>query len=70
MSGQIDHPKHYNSGQFEVIDIIEDWKLDFCLGNAIKYISRAGLKDPNKETEDLRKAIWYINRKIKQLEKS
>lgn len=65
----VDHPKHYNDGKIEVIDYIEDKNLDFCLGNAIKYISRAGKKDPDKTIEDLKKAIWYINRKISQLER-
>lgn len=56
----VEHPQHYNMGKFEVIDVIEDWKLDFCLGNAIKYIGRAGHKNPDKTKEDLEKAIWYI----------
>ena len=60
----VNHPNHYNKGNFEVIDIIEDWKLDFHLGNAVKYIARAGHKDPEKEIEDLQKAIWYLKRKI------
>ena len=71
---RVDHPKHYNSGNIEVIDYIEDQKLGFCLGNAIKYISRAGKKDSaldakTKEIEDLEKAIWYINRRIVEIEK-
>ena len=60
----IDHPTHYNPGIFEVINVIEAWELDFHLGNAIKYIARAGKKDPDKTTEDLQKAIWYIQRTI------
>ena len=56
------HPSHYNVGKIEVIDFIEDQKLGFHLGNAVKYICRAGRKDPNKIKEDLDKAIWYINR--------
>lgn len=63
----VNHPSHYNTGKYEVIEVIEDWNLDFCLGNAIKYIARAGKKDPNKTIEDLNKAIWYINRKIGEL---
>lgn len=63
----VDHPNHYNSGKIEVIDYIEDQNLGFCLGNAIKYISRAGKKDPNKEIEDLEKAIWYVERRIKEV---
>lgn len=61
-STPVNHPKHYQSAKYEVIDIIEDFELDFCLGNAVKYILRAGKK--GDRTEDLRKAIWYITRKI------
>lgn len=61
------HPGHYTDGKIETIEFIEDKKLCFCLGNAVKYISRAGKKDPTKEIEDLRKAIWYVERRIKQL---
>jgi hypothetical protein len=64
----VNRPAHYNDGKIEVIDYIEDKKLGFCLGNAIKYISRAGKKDPGKEVEDLNKAIWYLERRIKELE--
>lgn len=65
---KVNHPSHYNQGKIEVIDYIEDQKLDFCLGNAVKYISRAGKKDPSKTIEDLNKAIWYLNRKIYEIE--
>lgn len=60
MEDQVNHPNHYNQGKFEVIDVIADWKLDFCLGNAVKYIARAGHKDVSKTKEDLEKAIWYL----------
>lgn len=60
----VNHPAHYTSGNIEVIDFIEDQKLDMHLGNAVKYIARAGKKDPDKTIEDLRKAIWYLDRKI------
>ena len=61
----VDHPKHYNFGaSYEVIDVIEDWQLNFNLGNAVKYIARAGRKDPSKEIEDLSKAVWYVQREI------
>lgn len=63
----VNHPSHYTDGKIEVIDFIEDKKLGFCRGNAIKYISRAGKKDPTKEVEDLKKAKWYIERRIKEL---
>lgn len=61
MKENVKHPDHYlkESGH-EVIDVINAWKLNFELGNAIKYIARAGKKDPNKEIEDLEKAIAYI----------
>ena len=64
----VDSPSHYNHGNIEVIDAIEDWELDFALGNVVKYVSRAGKKDPEKELEDLKKAQWYLERKIKELE--
>lgn len=60
----VDHPKHYNQGKIEVIEFIEDKSLNFHRGNAVKYIARAGIKDPNKEIEDLEKAVWYIRREI------
>jgi hypothetical protein len=63
----VDHPQHYKGNKFEVIDIIHDYNLGFNLGNAIKYILRAGKKDDIKQ--DLKKAIWYIEDHIKQLEK-
>ena len=66
----VNSPPHYTDGKIEVIDYIEDKKLGFCLGNAIKYISRAGKKDPSKEVEDLKKAKWYIERRIKELEEA
>ena len=64
----VNHPSHYTSGKIEVIDFITDQKLTYCLGNAVKYVARAGKKDPNKTVEDLQKAVWYINRQIKILQ--
>ena len=64
----VNHPAHYTGGKIEVINFIEDKELGFHLGNAVKYISRAGRKDANKTVEDLRKAVWYINRQIQRLE--
>ena len=58
----VDHPSHYQGKRFEVIDIIEDYDLGFNLGNAIKYILRAGHKD--EYAQDLKKAIWYLEREI------
>jgi len=63
-SDPVNHPSHYTDGKIEVIEFIEDKKLDFLLGNAVKYISRAGKKDKAKEIEDLEKAMWYLKRKI------
>jgi len=60
----VNHPSHYTDGKIEVIDYIEDKKLGYHLGNACKYISRAGKKDAAKRIEDLQKAIWYISRQI------
>ncbi|MDU5287658.1 DUF3310 domain-containing protein [Negativicoccus succinicivorans] len=58
----INHPAHYTDGKFETIDAIESWRLGYHLGNAVKYISRAGKKSKDTELEDLRKARWYIAR--------
>lgn len=65
----INHPKHYTDGKIEVIDFIEDKKLGFHLGNVVKYVSRSGKKDESKTVEDLKKARWYLDRKIEKLEK-
>jgi hypothetical protein len=61
----VDHPNHYNQGAIECIDVIEQLNFGFNLGNALKYIWRCEGK--NKKIEDLRKAIWYIEREIKRL---
>lgn len=65
----INHPKHYTShpSGVECIQITEH--LPFCLGNAIKYLWRAGLKAGTTELQDLRKAAWYIEREIQRREK-
>jgi hypothetical protein len=69
MKETINHPEHYGGDNtYEAIKVIEAWNLDFSLGNTIKYISRAGKKDKAKEIEDLKKALWYLDRKIKTLE--
>lgn len=65
----VSHPAHYTDGNIEVIDYIEDKRLGFHLGNAVKYISRAGKKDPAKTVEDLRKAVWYVERYIESVAK-
>ena len=63
----VDHPSYYQ-GKIEVIDFIEDKKLGFNLGNCVKYISRAGKKNPDKLIEDLKKARWYLDREISRIE--
>lgn len=70
MNDPVNHPAHYTSGKIECIDFITDKKLNFARGNAVKYIVRAGMKDPAKEIEDLRKAVFYINYEIKCLEEN
>lgn len=69
----VNHPSHYTDGGIEVIDFIKAKNLDFCLGNAVKYISRAGKKsdaaltEKEKTVEDLKKSIWYIKKEIEWL---
>jgi hypothetical protein len=65
----ISHPAHYCDGGIETLDFIVAKKLDFFLGQVCKYISRAGKKDPAKELEDLKKAQFYLNRKIELMER-
>lgn len=70
---QVNHPDHYQFGEnniYEAIKVIDAWNLGFSLGNTVKYISRAGRKDPNKQLEDLKKALWYLQHHIKKLEKN
>ena len=63
----VNHPKHYTShpGKIECIQVTEH--LNFCIGNAIKYLWRAGLKENNSDIQDLKKAVWYIEREIARL---
>ena len=70
MTEQVNHPNHYGGkdNTYEAIKVIEAWDLDFHLGNTVKYISRAGKKGADKELQDLKKALWYLERKIKNLE--
>lgn len=66
----VDHPAHYGGADnpYEAIKVIEAWELDFCLGNAVKYIARAGKKSGGVGlVTDLQKARWYINRRLQQL---
>lgn len=68
MSETVKHPKHYCEGKtIEPIDVILDWNLDFCLGNVVKYVSRAGKKDDI--IQDLEKAKQYLEFEIGFLEK-
>lgn len=79
MSNDVKNPSHYNRGKIEVWEysrgnvevweLNEDEKMDYYTVNAVKYIARAGFKDPSKEVEDLQKAITFLERKIKVLEK-
>lgn len=68
---EVNHPKHYGGkdNPYEAIKVIENWELGFCLGNTVKYISRAGKKDTDKELQDLEKAQWYLDRYIENLKK-
>jgi hypothetical protein len=67
MKESINHPEHYGEGIYEAINVIEAWNLGFSLGNVVKYLSRAGKKDPEREIEDLEKAKWYLERHIQNL---
>lgn len=70
MSEEVNHPKHYGGAenQYEAIKVIEAWDLGFCLGNTVKYISRAGKKETDKTIQDLQKAKWYLEREISKLQ--
>ena len=61
----VNHPSHYNQG-IETIEYIESWSMNFNTGNVIKYVTRAGYK--NNQLEDLKKAMWYLDREIQRLE--
>lgn len=63
----VNHPAHYTDGGIETLDYILAKRLDFLSGQVIKYVSRAGKKDPQKEIEDLEKARFYLDRKIERL---
>lgn len=62
---KVNSPAHYTRGGIETIDFIEAKELNFRLGNAVKYIARAGHK--GDALEDLRKARWYLEREISRL---
>lgn len=63
----VNHPSHYTDGKIEVADFIADKNFNHFRGSAIKYIARAGKKDPSKEVEDLQKAIWYLQRELHRI---
>jgi len=69
---QISHPQHYGGADnpYEAIKVIEAWGLGFCLGNTVKYISRAGQKPDADTVTDLKKARWYLDREITRLSKT
>jgi hypothetical protein len=68
----VNHPDHYGGEEnaYEVVKVAEAWGLDHdaYLFNVVKYVARAGKKDPSKELQDLKKALWYLDRKIQNLE--
>ena len=70
----INHPAHYTAGKIESIDVIEDWDLDHHLAAVVKYICRRGRRGnrfrPATQLEDLKKARWYLDRRITMLERS
>jgi len=67
----VNHPQHYGgeNNPYEAIKVIDAWELGFSLGNTVKYISRAGKKESDKELQDLKKAMWYLQHHIEELEK-
>ena len=67
----VNNPEHYGGKEnvYEAIKVIDAWDLGFSLGNTVKYISRAGKKNKEKEIEDLEKALWYLTHRINQLKK-
>ena len=68
MSDPVNHPDHYCLGGIEVLDAIEAWGLPYHLGNVVKYVTRAGKKDPATYVQDLKKAKFYLDRFIAKIE--
>lgn len=68
MNDPVNHPSHYTNGTIECIDFIDScgYGLDFCLANAIKYLTRCKLKGTT--VQDIKKAIWYANHAAEKLE--
>lgn len=69
MSEAVNHPSHYGGkdNPYEAIKVIEAWGLGFCLGNTVKYLSRAGKKAAETTVQDLEKARWYLDREIARM---
>ncbi|GAB62675.1 MAG: DUF3310 domain-containing protein [Candidatus Jettenia sp.] len=65
MADNVNHPAHYKAGSMEVVEVIEAFGLGFHLGNAVKYILRAGRKTADP-AEDIKKAVWYLNRYLER----
>jgi hypothetical protein len=68
----VNHPEHYGGKEniYEVVKVCEAWGLDkdAYIFNVVKYVARAGKKDTDKELQDMKKALWYLTRKIERLE--
>jgi Protein of unknwon function (DUF3310) len=64
----VNHPSHYMPGPYEVYKVLLAWGSSWPIGSAIKYLARAGKKDPTKTVEDLRKAIKFIEFAIEDVE--
>jgi hypothetical protein len=69
---QVNHPQtlRRQDNPYEVIKVIDDWNLGFLWVITVKYISRAGKKNKEKELEDLKKAMWYLQHHVDNLEKN
>ena len=61
---KVNNPNHYQSSRLEAIEVIEAFNLNFSLGSAVKYILRSGKKPGETSQEDLKKAIWYLQREL------
>lgn len=71
---KVDHPSHYQFDEdktYEVVTVAEVWGLDkdAYLFNVLKYIARSGKKDGEPPVQDLKKAVWYLNRRIETIER-
>jgi hypothetical protein len=69
LGNAVDHPTHYNEHPSGIECVVIAEHMGFNIGNALKYLWRAGLKDGSPTEEDYRKAIWYINREIAKITK-